>query len=158
MTERKNCYIIDSLANIGKYASLGARFRTACEFLARGDFAALAEGRNALDGEAVFVNNVVSHYVPAAERRPELHRRYFDIHVPLAADETIGLAPFDPTAKGSFDAANDCGFYDQPVAWLTVKKGEFCITWPKTCAHAPAVACSGVAHDARKLIVKVLAD
>ena len=39
MKELKNCYLIDSLENIGAYASLGGNFAKACEFLARGDFA-----------------------------------------------------------------------------------------------------------------------
>ena len=154
MKELKNCYLIDSLENIGAYASLGGNFAKACEFLARGDFAALQPGKNVIDGERVFVNNVEAQYVLPEERRPELHRRYFDIHVPLSCDEKIGLALFDENAKGDFNEAEDGGLYDQPVEWFTVRKGEFCITWPKTCAHAPAVT-TDVAKKAKKLIVKV---
>lgn len=156
MEKLENCYLIDSLENIGSYAGLGANFRTACEFLSRGGFDALAPGKNQIDGDRVFVNNVEAQYVLPEERRPELHRKYFDIHVPLESDERIGLALFDAGAKGEFNEAEDGGLYDQKVDWFTVRRGEFCITWPKTCAHAPAVT-TDVAKKSRKLIVKVLA-
>ena len=155
MKELKNCYLIDSLENIGAYAHLGGNFATACEFLSRGGFDALKPGKNVIDGDRVFVNNVEAQYVLPEERRPELHRKYFDIHVPLESDERIGLAMFDETAKGEFNEAEDGGLYDQQVEWFTVHKGEFCITWPKTCAHAPAVT-TDVPKKAHKLIVKVL--
>ena len=61
---------------------------------------------------------------------------------------------FDENAKGDFNEAEDGGLYDQPVEWFILRKGEFCITWPKTCAHAPAVT-TDVPKKARKMIVKV---
>mgnify|MGYP004625424201 FL=1 len=157
MREEKNVFVIDRLENIGKYAGLNANFAKAVAFLATGGFAALAPGKNALDGENAFVNNVETDYVLPAERKPEVHRLYFDIHVPLSDDEMMGLGAFDAHAKGSFDVANDIGFYAQDVAWHVIRKGEFCIVWPGTCAHAPAVTTTGAAKKARKLIVKVRA-
>lgn len=156
MQEQKYVYVIDSLANIEKYANLSANFATAAAFLAKGDFASLKPGRNEIDGDNVFVNCDAPTYVLPADRTPEVHHRYFDIHVPLTDDETIGLAAFNALAKGSFDAAKDGGFYEQDVDWHVVRKGEFCITWPITCAHAPAVT-TDVVKPARKLIVKVRA-
>lgn len=156
MQEQKYVYVIDSLANIEKYASLSANFATAAAFLAKGDFASLKPGRNEIDGDNVFVNCDAPTYVLPADRTPEVHHRYFDIHVPLTDDEKIGLAAFNVLAKGSFDAAKDGGFYEQDVGWHVVRKGEFCITWPITCAHAPAVT-TDVVKPARKLIVKVRA-
>ena len=156
MQELESVYVIDRLENIGRYAALGANFATAAAFIAKGDFASLKPGRNAIDGANVFVNCVETRYVLPAERAPEVHRRHFDIHVPLSDDERIGLAALDPGAKGSFDAAEDVGFYEQPVDWRVVRRGEFCITWPATCAHAPAVT-TDVVKTARKLIFKVRA-
>ena len=156
MEELKNVYVIDRLENIGRYTALNANFATAAAFLAKGDFASLKPGRNALDGENVIVNNVETTYAPPEERAPEVHRVYFDIHVPLSDDETIGLAPFDSQAAGLFNVEEDCGFYDQAVKWFVVPKGSFCITWPRTCAHAPAVT-TDVRKKAHKLIVKVRA-
>jgi len=156
MAERGNGWAIDSLENIGLYATEGRNFGAACEFLARGGFDALAVGKTAIDGEKVFVNCNETQYSAPEERRPELHRRYFDIHVPLTHDERIGLATLDPAAEIQFSEADDCGFCDVPVEWRTIRRGEFCIVSPGTCAHAPAVA-TGAPCVARKLVVKVLA-
>ena len=156
MVKLEGTYAIDALENIGEYAGLGANFAKACEFVAKGDFGSLKPGRNDIDGDNVFVNCVDAKYVVQADRPNEIHRKYFDIHVPLESDERIGLAVFDAGAKGEFNEAEDGGLYDQKVDWFTVRRGEFCITWPKTCAHAPAVT-TDVAKKSRKLIVKVLA-
>ena len=156
MTKLDNVYAIDSLGNIGAYAGLGANFAKACEFLAKGDFSSLKLGRNDIDGDKVFVNCVDAKYVEQADRPNELHRQYFDIHVPLAADERIGLGALDPSVKFDFDEASDCGVPVQPLDWFTVKRGEFAICWPSTCPHAPAVT-TDVPKTARKLIVKVKA-
>ncbi len=156
MTELSECYVIDSLENIGKYASLGANFKKACDFIAKGDFGSLAPGRNEIDGDEVFVNSVEASYVLPSERRPEFHRDYFDIHVPLANDERIGLAPYAPCAGETFSEKDDCGFNDQAVEPFTVRRGEFAICWPKTCAHAPAIT-TDVPKKSAKLIFKVRA-
>ena len=156
MTRLEGTYVIDSLANIGEYAALGANFAKACEFLARGDFGSLRQGRNDIDGDDVFVNCVDAKYVAQEDRPNEIHRKYFDIHVPLSADERIGLGALDPSVKFDYDEASDGGVPVQPLDWFTVKRGEFAICWPKTCPHAPAVT-TDVPKTARKLIVKVRA-
>jgi len=156
MIERKNCYIIDTLANIGKYAALSANMKTACDFIAKGDFTHLVSGRNVIDGEKVFVNRDEALYVLPAERRTEVHHKYFDIHVPLENDEIIGLAEYDESAPGSFDEKKDCGFNDQKVEYFTVKKGQFVLCWPVVCAHAPAIT-TDAPKTSVKLVVKVKA-
>ena len=156
MVKLEGTYVIDKLENIGKYAGIGANFAVACDFVAKGDFASLKVGRNEIDGDRVFVNCVDAQYVSQADRPNELHRSYFDIHIPLEADERIGMAALDPAAKFDFDESSDCGLPKQPVDWFTVKRGEFAICWPVTCPHAPAVT-TDVPKRARKLIVKVLA-
>ena len=156
MVEQKGTYVIDRIENIGAYAGLGVNFAKACEFLAKGDFESLKPGRNDIDGDDVFVNCVDAKYVVQADRPNEIHRKYFDIHVPLAADERIGLGALDPSVKFDFDEASDCGIPVQSLDWFTVRRGEFAICWPKTCPHAPAVT-TDVPKEARKLIVKVKA-
>ncbi len=154
MERKEGCYVIDDLENIGKYAGLSANFKIACDFIARGDFGSLSNGRNDISGDDVFVNAVEAQYVKPEDRKPEFHRHHFDIHVPLAADEKIGLAQLDPAAVVSYDEGGDGGFAEQGVEWFVIGKGQFCITWPATCAHAPAVT-TDVEKKARKLIVKV---
>ena len=156
MVKLDGVYAIDALGNIGEYAGLGANFAKACEFVAKGDFGSLKPGRNDIDGDNVFVNCVDAQYVAQADRPNEIHRRYFDVHIPLEADERIGLGALDPSVKFDFDEASDGGVPVQPLDWFTVKRGEFAICWPKTCPHAPAVT-TDVPKKSRKLIVKVLA-
>ena len=156
MTQLENCYIIDTLANIGKYAGISANMKKACDFIAAGGFEKLAPGKNAIDGDNVFVNNVEATYVLPAERRPEFHRDYFDIHIPLANDEKLGLAKYDESDPGTFSEKDDCGFNDQKVEYFTVKRGEFAICWPVVCAHAPAIT-TDVPKQSKKLIFKVRA-
>lgn len=156
MRKLEGTYAIDTVANISAYAGISPGFAKACEFVAKGDFSSLKPGRNDIDGDDVFVNFAEADYVEKKDRRPELHRAYFDIHVPLDSDELIGLAAHDPAASGSFDESGDFGLYDEPVEWMAVKRGEFAICWPGTCAHAPAVT-PDVPKKAKKLIVKIKA-
>lgn len=148
-----NVFVIDKLENLAKYASVGPHLAKAIDFLLKGDLAKLPLGKNVIDGDNAWVNVVDAQLVKPAERKPELHKVYFDIHIPQGDDEAFGLAAFDPVALGSFNEADDIGFYDQKVEWHVVKPGEFLITWPGTCAHAPACTL-GEPHVSRKLIVK----
>ena len=148
-------YVIDEVAHIGEYAAINPGFALVAAFLARPDLDSLAPGRYELDGERVVaIVNGAAELVPPAERRPEVHRDYFDVQVPLSGEETYGLARFDPAAPGSFDAAKDIGFYDQPVEPHTLRPGEFAILYPETCAHAPACSLSGP-RVIRKIVFKV---
>ena len=156
MTKLENCYVIDALDNIDAYGAISDNFKTACDFLKKGDFSKLVPGKNVIDGDNVFVNRVEASYVAEADRPTEFHRDYFDIHVPLAADEKIGLGVYEKRLGETFDATTDCGASDQPLPFFTVKRGEFAICWPKTCAHAPAVT-TDTPKKALKLIVKVRA-
>ena len=151
-----NVYVVDKLENLGKYAGINANFAKAVAFLQKADFAALPLGKNEIDGDNAWVNAAEAELTPLAAKKPEVHRAYFDIQIPLDGEETYGLAKFDPSAPGSFDEAKDIGFYDQPVEAVTVKPGEFAIFWPNACAHAPGCSLSGP-RKIRKLVAKVRA-
>jgi len=151
-----NVYVVDKIENLGQYAAINANFAKAVDFLAKADLARLPLGRNEVDGENVWVNAAEAKLTPLAGKKPEVHRAYFDIQIPLDGEETYGLAKFDPSASGSFDETKDIGFYDQPVEPVTVKPGEFAILWPKTCAHAPGCSLDG-ARTIRKLVAKIRA-
>ena len=150
-------YVVDDLKNISSYASVGSNFAKACEFVAKGDFSGLGKGRNEIDGEKVFVNFDETKYVLKEDRKGELHRKYFDIHIPLEADELIGFAKCPDDDDCPYDEDRD---FSNPngtaFEWLKVKRGEFAICWPKTCVHAPSVT-TDVEKIANKLIVKVRA-
>ena len=92
MVKLDGVYVVDALENIGRYAGTGANFAKACDFVAKGGFSSLATGRNEIDGDRVYVNCVDAQYVAQSDRPNELHRRYFDIHIPPPFLSTNALA------------------------------------------------------------------
>ena len=151
------CYLIGSIENIGDVARFGARFAKAVDFIRRGGLDELPVGRLEIDGDDIFVNVADADLVAPEARRGELHEAYFDIHVPLGGDETIGFARRDPSIKMAFDAEKDVGFCDGlQFEWRTVRRGEFALVWPSTCVHVPACT-PGAPHSIRKLVFKVRA-
>ena len=152
----KGIYITGRLEAIDELAALGPNFAKAVAFIKGHDLAALPTGRNEIDGANCWANVDEIELVPLAEKKPEVHHAYFDIQIPLAGDETFGLAPFDESASGSFDEAKDIGFYDQAVEPVTLKVGEFALFYPRTCAHAPGCSETG-RRPQRKIVVKVKA-
>lgn len=153
--KRDGVYIIDKLANIGQYLGLHPNLDRAIAIVQRGGFEAYKPGRNEIDGETIWANCDTPTLVRPADRRPELHHRYFDIQIPLV-DETYGVGVYDPKAPGSFDETRDVGFYEQKLEWFDLKPGDFAIFYPKTCVHAPSCT-RGEPHVARKIIFKVKA-
>lgn len=150
-------YEIGALAEIDRLADLGANFAKAVAFIKSHDLAALPTGRNEIDGTNCWANVDEIELKPLSEKKPEVHHKYFDIQIPLAREETFGLARFDENAAGSFDEEKDIGFYDQAVTPLTLRPGEFALLYPRTCAHAPGCT-TGAPCTQRKVIVKVRAD
>ena len=156
MTELKNCYVIDTLDNIEKYAGISENFKKACDVIAKGVFESFAPGRHEIAGVDVYVNRDTATYVHQNERRPEFHREYFDIQLPLTGEETVGVGRLDPTVRGDFDEEKDCGFYDEtPVEPLTLEPGQFVILHPETCAHAPCCSEDAAGMTIRKIVIKV---
>lgn len=156
MTSSDKLYVVDKIENLGNYTEVSPAFGKVIEFLKSHDFASIPKGKNDVDGANSWVNGVEIELVPLAERKPELHKKYFDIHIPLKYDEVMGVAPFDPSAEGSFNEADDIGFYAQKVEPITVKVGEFAIVWPNTCSHSPACTPDEKKLQ-KKLIAKVIA-
>ena len=158
MVKLEGTYVIDRLENIGEYAGLGANFAKACEFIAKGDFGSLKPGRNDIDGDNVFVNCVDAQYVAQADRPNEIHRRYFDIHVPITGDEVDGYIYDEANAKANaagFVEKDDYVLFRNPkMRKVNVAKGEFAIFYPPYGAHAPNKT-DGASRAHRKLVVKV---
>ena len=155
--EVKGIYAVDRLEHIGRYAGISAAFAKAVEFLKRTDPGSLAAGRYDIDGDNCFVIvNDKAELVPPSERKPEFHRRYFDIQIPLTGEETYALAELEDSAAEEFDAQADVGFVDLKTVPVTLAPGEFAIFFPEKCAHAPACSLTGP-RTIRKIVVKVKA-
>ena len=142
--------IIDSLANIGRYASLGPGFAAAVRFLQTADLDALPMGRTDICGSDVYAmladNQLDEH--PMAY---EAHALYADIQLILRGEERFGWGPtgdYGPL-NGDFQTVDHVrGFA------FTLEAGQFAIFLP-TEPHAPGnpAAAPGVC---RKLAIKVL--
>ena len=156
MKKEDGVYIKDSLERIGEYAKIGSHFEKAVAFLRRRDLKSLPNGRYELDGEDAYAMVQEATLKPWGSGRPEVHREYFDIQLPLSNEEVIGVGRFDPKAQGDFDEEKDIGFYDDvPVEPLTLRPGEFAILYPETCAHAPCCSEDAAGTPVRKIVVKV---
>lgn len=156
MKKLDGVYVKDSLANVDAYAGYGRYFAKAVAFLKRPDLMNLPNGRYELDGRNAFAMVQEATLKPWGTGRPELHREYFDIQLPLTGEETVGVGRLDPTVRGDFDEEKDCGFYDEtPVEPLTLEPGQFVILHPETCAHAPCCSEDAAGMTIRKIVVKV---
>ena len=146
-----------SLADSEKHAHLHPRFAKAIEFLRSHDLAALPLGRNEIDGDDIYANVMdVTLNTWDPDAKLEIHRRYFDIHVPVDGDEMIGyLYDTEHANDADFNVADDYVLFQSPgMSKVVVKKGEFAIFYPNCGAHAPNKT-EGAPCKHRKIVVKV---
>lgn len=146
--------ILAKLTDGHRYEAMHPLFRQAFDYILSHDLSAVPAGRIELDGDRLFINVCETELVAPGSQKLEAHRRYIDIHVPLAQDETIGwkhLSDLGPS-EAPFDEAGDCALYaDTDVTHILVHPGEFLAVFPED-AHAPLIG----RGRQRKLIVKVL--
>ena len=148
-----------TIADSAKYEGLHPRFRKAFEFLRSHDLAKLPLGRNEIDGNDIFANVMdvtLATWDPQAKL--EVHRKYFDIHVPISGDEVDGFIYDEENTKANaaaFDVEKDYVLFQNPkMSKISLKKGEFAIFYPPYGAHAPNKT-EGAPRKHRKLVVKV---
>lgn len=148
-----------TIADSAKYEGLHPRFRKAFEFLRSHDLAKLPLGRNEIDGDDIFANVMdvtLTTWDPQAKL--EVHRKYFDIHVPISGDEVDGFIYDEENTKANaatFDVEKDYVLFQNPkMSKISLKKGEFVIFYPPYGAHAPNKT-EGAPRKHRKLVVKV---
>jgi len=131
--------VLDALARADRYAALHPAFAQAFAFLATADLDGLPTGRNAIDGDAMFVMLDRQEGRGREGARLEAHRRYIDIQYTVRGDEEIGWTPLSSCGApdGGFDEKKDIGFFrDAPAAWVRVPRGSFAVFFPED-AHAP---------------------
>ena len=148
-----------TLAESEKVEGLHPRFRKAFEFLRSHDLAKLPLGRNEIDGDDIFANVMdvtLATWDPNAKL--EVHRQYFDIHVPISGDEVDGFIYDEENTKANaaaFNVEKDYVLFQNPkMEKVALKKGEFAIFFPPYGAHAPNKT-EGAPRKHRKLVVKV---
>ncbi len=154
MKKLDGVYVVDSLANIEDYAGYTTRFSKVVEFLSRKDLQRLPNGRYELDGQSVYAMIQEAQLKPWGMGRPELHRAYFDVQLPLSGEETIGIGRFDQAMPVDFNVEDDFCLCDTPVEPFTLQPGEFAILHPGSCAHAPCCTLD-MPGMIRKIVIKV---
>lgn len=145
--------ILDTLTRADRYLALHPRFAEAFAFLRTTDLAALAPGRHAIDGDALFALVEDGPGRTRAEAKLECHRRYLDIQLVLKGIDEMGWKPLSECVAPltDYDAKRDIRFYDDaPASWIATPAGAFCLFFPDD-AHAPLVS----AERIRKVVVKV---
>jgi YhcH/YjgK/YiaL family protein len=145
--------IFATLAQADRYVALHPGFARAFAFLRSTDLNALAPGRHAIDGDALFAIVEACAARTRAEAKLECHRRYIDIQLVLEGVDEMGWKPLaecsDPATE--YDAARDIRFFnDAPSSWIATPPDAFCLFFPDD-THAPLVG-SGMI---RKVVVKV---
>ena len=143
--------ILDSLDNIGSYASLNPLFAEAIRFLRDTDLAALEPGKIILQPDRLIVNVNAIPPKTAEEAKLETHVEFIDIQVPITAEETMGYTPAEYLPEASYDAATDMTLYPGRAAnYFTLKPGMFAVFFPAD-GHAPGITPTGL----KKIIIKV---
>ena len=143
--------ILDSLKNIGNYATLNPLFAEAVKFLKETDLASLKPGKIVLEPDRLIVNvNEIGHKT-AAEAKLETHVEFIDIQVPITDEEVIGYTPAEYLPEAPYDASVDMALYPGLAqSYLTLTPGMFAIFFP-TDGHAPGITPTGL----KKIIIKV---
>ena len=147
--------IIDTLENIGNYASLNPLFADAIEFIKNNDLAALEPGKHTIKGDDLFVNIQVAKGKTKEEAVLEYHRKMIDIQIPLSGAESYGYTPVAQLPEGDFDEQKDMaklpGIPSQSI--VTCTKNMFAIFYPQD-GHAPCITDE---PELKKAIFKVKA-
>ncbi len=147
--------ILDTLANIGKYASLHPHFATAFEHLQSLDLAALEVGKYDVDGDNVRVIVSNKNGMTAAESiaKFECHNQHIDIQLCISGKETMGYKSRNECTdqRGEYNPEKDVVFYnDAPTTYFDLVDNQFTIFWPED-VHAPMIGEGPI----KKLVVKV---
>ena len=146
--------ILDTLENIGKYASLNPLFPKVVEYLQNTDIVNHEPGRVNIDGNKLFVNHNITHGKTVDEAMVETHDAMIDIQIPLSCAEVMGYIPRQLLPEAEYDANKDITFYPvRAEQYVTVHPGEFVIFFPQD-GHAP---CISPVPEYRKVIIKVKA-
>lgn len=146
--------IVDTIDNLGKYATLNPLFADVIGFLKENNLNELAEGKHSIKEGELFVNVQTAHGKPKDQAVVETHRAMLDIQMPLDQVETYGYIPLKDLPSVGYDAEKDLTLYPGVKAryFVTCKPGEFVIFFPQD-GHAPCICNS----DIHKAIFKVKA-
>lgn len=146
--------IIDRIENRASYSGLAPHLITALTYLHDTDFAALALGRYAIQGEEIYAMVQAYATKDVSQGVWEAHRRYIDVQYVVEGNERMGYASLsDLTVSQAYDDKDDYLLLQGKGDFLTMSPGTFIVLGPQD-AHMPQIAV-GTSGEVRKVVVKV---
>lgn len=137
--------------------TLPAVIMSALEGLEGKDLMAIKPGRYEIDGDKLFFLVQDAALCHADGRRPEIHRSYADIQIPVSGSERYGVALPQSNVQSTEDLLDtrDVAFYPTPANefFMDLHPGEFAVFFPGE-LHRPCVA-TNEPTSIRKVVVKV---
>ncbi len=146
--------IISNLSDTKNYTYLNTSFRKALNYLKKNDLSKFINGRYEIDGDRIFA--IVNEYKPKPHEDLlwETHDQYADIHYILNGEEKIGISNISKLEKISdYIPEKDATFYKGTGQFISLKKGEFIILFPKE-AHVSGLE-SEIVTQIKKVVIKV---
>lgn len=145
--------ILDNIENAPNYFGLHPLFEKAFDYIRELDMDNLAKGSEEIEGAYLKVLIVEPDLKSKAEAKLEIHKKFIDIQIPVANEETFGWKALNNLKEPieEYSSQNDFQlFNDEPSAYINVLPGEFIIFSPED-AHAPLIG-EGIT---KKIIIKV---
>jgi biofilm protein TabA len=147
--------IYDRLEHAMAYAGGHRRLQEALRFLQNVRLSALAPGKNAVDGDELYINCMTYATDEAQNRIWEAHRQYIDIHCVLEGTETMHLSGIGGMQVSKpYDQASDAElFTGAEEISVALKPGMFLVCFPQD-VHKTGVW-NGSRQEVRKVVFKV---
>lgn len=124
--------IYTKLKNIERYIGQSDALDTAIRYLLRADLTELVKGRNAVDGDQVFINRFDYQTMTADDAIWEGHSEYADMHVLLSGHEKIGVSNVDALKETVRKPEEDFIGFSGPVeTWFTMTTEDILIVYPE---------------------------
>lgn len=145
--------IVSHINDCSRYEHLHRHFKTLFDYLKSHDVQSMELGRIELEGDELFINNVLIDAVDKDKQPLEVHHEYIDVHLLFEGSETIGWLPTDKINHYSkeYSAEGDCALTtDAPSTYVTLLPLDMVIVYPED-AHAPAIGSGKI----RKIIAKI---
>ncbi len=147
--------IVDTVENIGRYASLSANLARGLGFLQESLRTTIPDGKHAILGDQVYAS--VSTYLtqPMAEKQFEAHEKYIDIQYLLQGEEALFWAPRPTLDLDTPDAeSEDIAFFTGATGLeIPLTPAVFVVLFPWD-GHKPGCILH-TPQQVKKLVIKV---
>ena len=149
--------ILDTIANLERYACVHESFKLAAQFLKSRDASRLEPGKYEIDGSRLYA--IVQEYETKPQEQCvwEAHRRYCDIQCIIAGEEQIGYTPISQAEVSvEYKEEIDCSLFQAEGDYFRLRAGSFAFFAPQD-VHMPGVA-AGEPSKVKKIVFKAAVD